>query len=456
MAMGVADAAAAAMRELALFAAVGLFAGGIDDFAVDLIWLARAAWRRAAIYSRHPRATAATLRSARPGRIALFVPAWREEAVIGAMIATARARLGDRDWRLYCGCYPNDPATIAAATRAAARDPRVRIVVGERPGPTTKADNLNTLWRAMLADERAECRRIKAVVLHDAEDMVHPDELAVYDALIDRFDMVQIPVEPVMVRGCGAWRAIMSAHYCGEFAEAHGKQVVVREAVGAAVPSAGTGCAIARAALTRAAAGRDGPFDASTLTEDYELGLRIGAAGGRGAFVRLPAADGRGLVAVRACFPATIAAATRQKGRWIAGIALAGWDRLGWEGGFAERWMRLRDRRAPLAAIVTAAAYGALALWLALLGTAPAAMGVPEWLLSANLALLAWRVATRAWFTARTCGAAMAALTPVHLLIGNVVAISAAVRAVGLYVGIVRTGRVRWDKTAHVFPEATA
>jgi adsorption protein B len=300
-------------RELALFAAAGFLIGGLDDLAIDLIWIARTVWRRIAIYSRHPRVDAVTLQPpAQPGRLVIFVPAWHEEAVIGAMVATAIAHIRHPDWRIYVGCYPNDPATAAAVTRAGAGDDRVRLVVGDRPGPTTKAGCLNWLWQAMLADERASGQRVKAVILHDAEDIVRPDELTVYDALIGRFDLVQLPEEPVTVRGAGLGAALVSGHYIGEFAEAHGKQVVVREAMGAAVPSAGVGCAIARAALARIAQGHaDGPFDPASLTEDYELGLRIGAAGGRGAFVRLPAGDGRGLGAVRACFPATIETAVR-------------------------------------------------------------------------------------------------------------------------------------------------
>jgi adsorption protein B len=220
--------------------------------------------------------------------------------VIGEMIATALAKLHHPDWRLYVGCYPNDPETIAAVERATGDDPHVRLVVGDRPGPTTKAGCLNWIWQAMLADEQTDGAPVKAVVLHDAEDVVHADELTLYDVLIERFALVQIPVHAVPVRGRGFSAALISGHYCGEFAEAHGKQVVVREAVGAAVPSAGVGCAIAREALAAIAGTRDGPFDPDSLTEDYELGLRIGAAGGRAVFVRLPASDGSGLVAVRA------------------------------------------------------------------------------------------------------------------------------------------------------------
>ena len=59
-------------------------------------------------------------------------------------------------------------------------------------------------------------------------------------------------------------------------------------------------------------------------------------------------------IATRAYFPATLDAAVAQKARWMTGIALAGWDRLGWSGGLAERWMRLRDRQSVLAALVLA------------------------------------------------------------------------------------------------------
>ncbi|WBO22498.1 glycosyltransferase [Sphingomonas abietis] len=259
-------------HELALFAAVGFLIGGLDDLVIDLIWIGRLLWRRIAIYSQHPRATVSTLPPpAQPGRIAIFIAAWHESPVIGATIATARATLRHADWRLYVGCYPNDPDTIAAAEDAAGGDPRIRLIVGDRPGPTTKAGCLNWIWQAMLDDEVASGVPVKAIVLHDAEDIVHADELVVYDVLIERFALVQIPVHAVLVRGYGLSAALVSGHYCGEFSEAHGKQVVVREAVGAAVPSAGVGCAIARGVLAAIAESRDGPFDPDSLTEDYEL-----------------------------------------------------------------------------------------------------------------------------------------------------------------------------------------
>src|SRR3546814_9249397 len=80
------------------------------------------------------------------------------------------------DVRLYVGCYPNDAATLFAVSPLVARDRRLRLVIGGREGPTTKGDNLNRLWAALGEDERAEGMRFAAIVLHDAEDHVHPDE----------------------------------------------------------------------------------------------------------------------------------------------------------------------------------------------------------------------------------------------------------------------------------------
>jgi adsorption protein B len=239
--------------------------------------------------------------------------------------------------------------------------------------------------------------------------------------------------------------------------------MVVRGALGAGLPSAGVGCAFSREALGRLAGERGGvPFDSDSLTEDYELGLRLAEGGGRCAFVRRAAAGG-GLVATREYFPGTLSAAVRQKARWMTGIALSGWDRLGWSGGAAERWMRLRDRQSLLAALLLCAGYLALALWLALKagqgagGPAPAPL--PEALsilLKVNLGLLAWRLALRSGFTAAAYGWREGLRAVPRVAIGNVVLVLAAASALSRYRALRRGGRPRWDKTAHAFPARAA
>ena len=182
----------AAARETMLFAAAGLLIGGLDDLIVDLCFLVRRGMGRGAIPAHLDRLPAPT----DSGCFAIFVAAWDEQAVIGQMLTTAVARIDHPDYRLYVGVYPNDPGTIAAARAVAATDPRIRVIGGPCDGPTTKADCLNSLWRALVAD--ATERPIKAVVLHDAEDVVHAAELTVFDTLIEGCAVVQLPAQDAM------------------------------------------------------------------------------------------------------------------------------------------------------------------------------------------------------------------------------------------------------------------
>lgn len=251
----------AVLREAMLFAAIGLLIGGLDDLLVDLLFVVRKLWRRG-----EPPRTVATLRRAQAGRIVVFVPAWDEQAVIGPMLARALARYRHPDYRIHVGLYPNDPGTIAAVGAIAASDARVRPVIGTAPGPTTKAACLNTLWHDLVATGAVDT--VRAIALHDAEDLVHPDELTVFDALVGDHAVVQLPVMPLVKPGS----PFVSGHYLDEFAEAHGKQLPVRTFVGAGMPLAGTGCAVAPWIVARLAALRGGdPFDPASLVEDYEL-----------------------------------------------------------------------------------------------------------------------------------------------------------------------------------------
>jgi adsorption protein B len=368
------------------------------------------------------------------------------------MLKATLSRIDYDDYRIFVGHYRNDPATAAAI--ASVGDKRVQAVEVPADGPTTKADCLNHLYDALVAHETATGRSAKAIVLHDAEDVVHRYELRIFDGLIDRAALIQLPVLPLPDRH-SRW---IAGHYCDEFAEAHSKELVVREAIGASIPLAGVGCAIARKPLAQLAALQNGkPFAGNSMTEDYEVGLRIGALGLKTMFVRIPAQPAeRGVVATRGHFPATLGAAVRQKARWLGGIALAGWDRLGWGGGLGERWMRMRDRRGPLAALLLVAAYAAAFLWSQLwlaeaLGAPLQARMDPNLmkLLSINGCLLVWRVLMRVVFTTSAYGLAEGLYAIPRLVVGNVIAMLAAARAVSLHLG---GGAKRWDKTRHIFP----
>lgn len=399
-----------ASHELMLFASAGILLIGLDDLLFDAVWLGTRGERPAGA-SRKPPLT---------GTIAVFIPAWDEHRILAAMLRRSLAAWEGEDVRIYIGCYPNDAATLFAISPLVASDRRLRLVVTERNGPTTKGDNLNRLWAALGEDERSEGMRFAAIVLHDAEDHVHPGEFALYRRHLSDAAMVQIPVVPIIARGA-RW---IGGHYGDEFAEAHGKEMVVRSRLGMPLPSAGVGCALTRHTLALLAIERGGdPFRCNCLTEEYEIGMVIGAYGLRARFVDERGADGDRVVS-RGAFPDRADAAVRQKARWIAGIALAGWDHLGWPGSrhgveaahlgcvWLARWMLWRDRRAPLAALVLMAAYAGLML---------TAMG---W---AGQALLGWDKA----------------------IVSEGMRLLLALGAVMLIWRMLRSGEVVWDKTEH-------
>ena len=115
------------MRETSLFAAVGLLILGLSDLGVDLIWLFLAATGR--LSNGVPiRAFKEVPAPRAPGRIAVLVAAWDEAAVIADMLRHSAAAFAGADYRLYVGCYANDPDTIAAVEGV--ENPYVRIVVG--------------------------------------------------------------------------------------------------------------------------------------------------------------------------------------------------------------------------------------------------------------------------------------------------------------------------------------
>ena len=48
--------------------------------------------------------------------------------------------------------------------------------------------------------------------------MVHADEIRLFDLMIDRFPLVQLPVLPLPGQGSW-WARAIANHYCDEFAE---------------------------------------------------------------------------------------------------------------------------------------------------------------------------------------------------------------------------------------------
>lgn len=452
MAVAVLDWLLLAERELLAFAAFWFCIGLFDEFAIDIAYL----WLRLKGKIATPRLPVGYGAEPLSGACAVMIPAFRESQVIGTTIAHMLASWPQRDLAIYVGCYRNDPATVAAAMAAAQDDPRLRLVLLGNQGPTTKADCLNRLYFALCADEDRRGRSFANVLLHDAEDMVHPCALQAIDAALVMRDFVQLPVRPEP-QDDSRW---IAGHYSDEFTENHAKGMVVRAALGASIPAAGVGCGFSRAALgrladRRAAEGESGPFAPECLTEDYELGMLLSREGRGSAFLRLRD-DSGALVATRSFFPNRLDTAVRQKTRWVHGIAFQGWDRMGWRFHPIDIWMALRDRRGPLTALVLAAAYlllllDAVLIVLHALGKVDVlALSFPlKAMLLASFVGFLWRAVSRAVFTGREYGWREGLRSVLRIPVANVIAIMAGRRALGAYFRSLQDGRVTWDKTAH-------
>ena len=152
-----------------------------------------------------------------------------------------------------------------------------------------------------------------------------------------------------------------------------------------------------------------------------------------------------------------------QKTRWIHGIALQGWDRVGWGTTWPERWMRARDRRGPFAglvlligyALIVLTALGGIAMWAGAIAPQPLGPWV-KGLLLANLAAFVWRTGWRFGFTARAYGWAEGVQAVLRIPLANVVAIMAGRRAVMAYIASLRGAALVWDKTPHLRHPAPA
>ena len=436
--------------------AATLLLGGLDDLVPVLICIANRYFR-----SKNPEET--------PGdeieeerSIAIFIPCWRESEVIEKMIRHNVAAIRYRNFAFFIGIYPNDEATIAVTRQLASLFRDVHIAECPHAGPTSKADCLNWIYQRMLLYEDQSGSRFDTVVLHDAEDLIHPDALATINRERFRYAMVQIPVLPLPT---GLFE-VTHGVYCDEFAEFQKVDMPARQFSGSFIPSNGVGTGFAREILECLAADRRNLiFDPASLTEDYEIGVYIHRAGYRQRFVPLKSGK-RGLVVTREYFPRTVRPAIRQRTRWVTGIALQCWERNGWKGPAWSRYWFWRDRKGLLAnplSFLTNVLFAA-----GLLDLCASAAAHRPWLFAVenpSLALLCWltailqsiRLAVRALCAGKVYGWPFAFGVPLRCFLGNFLNCCASACALWLYVRA-RFARkpLTWLKTEHAYPTREA
>lgn len=448
-----------------------ILVSGIDDAFIDACyWIGRLGRRKRVLRG----AAVENLRNRPQQPFAIMVPAWKEHDVIAAMVENTVKTAQYRAYRIFCGVYRNDPATAREVDRMVARYPeRVTRVDVPHDGPTCKADCLNTIVRRVLMEERLSGTRFAGMVLHDSEDVIHPLELALFNSLVPEKDLVQLPVFSLD----RTWRDFTAGTYIDDFAESHGKDIGVREALIGIVPGAGVATCYSRRCMSALLQKSEGePFNTASLTEDYDLSFRLARLGMAQTFAhttidapecRVAGVRGRtgSVVSTHEYFPDQFKAAYRQRARWVIGIAFQGWQQIGWCGSLRERYFLFRDRKAMVMAPACVIAYVLVAnLILAMsFGSDDLRLAVQSFLshpvLSAvlvlNLTFMANRALQRMYFVGRCYGRTQALLSLARMPVNNLINFFAVMRAWKQFLLHLATGRkLAWDKTAHVYPIA--
>ncbi len=418
---------------------------GLDDLAVDIAWLC--AWVADRAARRLPEVA--------PRPIAILVPLWHEHAVIARMLEHNLAAIRYPSYHIFAGIYANDALTEEAVASISERFSNVHLAVCPHDGPTSKADCLNWIYQHVGLYEEQNDIAFDIIVTHDAEDLIHPEELRWINAYAKRFDFIQIPVLALAT----PFLSLTHGVYCDEFAENHLRDMVVRSTFGCFVPGAGVGTGYRREALEALAQiSSNRVFEPAALTEDYESGLRLHRLGCRQVFVPITRLGtvGRDFMAVREFFPKRWGTALRQRTRWVTGIALQGWERFGWAGTYSEVYWFWRDRKGlvsnPLGFIANAVfVYGvATRMWNRL---TPLAIEIT----TITLAFQILRMAVRMTCVARVYGMVFALGVPLRLPYANLLNATATVRAVANYAyARIRGIPLRWVKTEHSYPTRAA
>ena len=153
--------------------AMFLFLSGLDDLFIDVYYWFHHFFAREK-FNRYQKDSPERLDGVPEKPTAIFVPAWHEWDVIGQMLTHAVNTIQYKNYDIFVGVYPNDPETIHKVEEVSKRFPNIHAVISDRPGPTTKADNLNQIHQGMLRWENKTGLRYDIIVMHDAEDIIHP------------------------------------------------------------------------------------------------------------------------------------------------------------------------------------------------------------------------------------------------------------------------------------------
>lgn len=414
--------------------------------------------------------------------IAILVPCWNEVNVIGTMLRHNSNSMDYHRYYFFIGVYPNDPETVVEVQGVEAENAHIKCVINHKPGPTNKAENLNNIYLYIREFEKLLNKKFDIFVFHDSEDIIHPRSFLLYNYLIPRKEMVQIPVFPLEV----PYRNFTHWLYADEFSENHTKDIIVREKIHGHVPSAGVGTAFSRQALelledpeTKT------PFSTDSLTEDYRTSLAIRILNLKQIFVtqkverlvwrkigilrrRYVKKHVKEFIATPALFPMEYKKAVRQKARWIIGIVFQEWEHTKWPTKWILRYTLAHDRKSFITHFINGFGYFVFLFWLLYSFFTYAKPEYPSlqeqltmhpwvwWLIIVVSFLMLHRMVQRIIALKRVYSWIPALLSIPRVLYGNILNLHALLRAYSIYYKAPKAQDINkkpiWDKTEHHFP----
>lgn len=416
-------------------------------------------------------------------KIAILVPCWQEANVIGVMLKHNYYSIDYKNYVFFIGVYPNDEATIDEIKQVKKELKNIHYVVSPVPGPSNKAANLNSVYTYIKNYEKNLDKPFDIYVFHDSEDLIHPLSFKIYNHLLPRVAMIQIPIFPLEV----GYLKFTHWLYADEFSENHTKDIIVRESIGGHVPSAGVGTAFTKATLKALESAESGqPFSTSSITEDYHTSLKIRTYNFKQIFVTQKIKCTRWVsfgifkkkykkkvvkeyVATRALFPMSYTKSVRQKSRWIIGIVFQEWKQTKWTKQWQTRYTLFHDRKSSVTHLVNGLGclvfiYWFFYSWLTYFYPEYPALQEqlnlhPQvgYLMFLVFIIMIERIFQRAIAVKRIYSWLPAILSIPRVFYGNILNMHALIRAYRIYFQTKDKSKnnvkqPKWDKTDHHFP----
>ena len=424
---------------------------GLDDTLIDLVY-----WFNIIKYKRMlPKFK--DIGMGKEKSIALIICAWKEFRVIERTLNTALEKLKYSNYKIFVGVYPNDLKTIDVVKGIEKINNRVKVCINVHDGPTTKADNLNNVYNEIKKYEDSAGKQFEVIVIHDSEDFIHAHSLKLFSHIFDKYkvDAAQIPVVPIKdKRG-----KFIHRMYCDGFAELHSKDLIVRQAINAFIPFAGTGMAFTRKIFTFLEKNNEQVFNDANLTEDYELGIKLFKSGFKVRFINLPTRkeSEATIIATKEYFPNSFWGAVKQRSRWTAGICFQNWRMHKWHGSFKTKYFLMHDRKTVMNNLLMMVFEIVFMFFLLdisqqifhykIIDINMPRSGPLWYALWSVFAFMLSRLSHRFFFTYKWYGAKYACFSLVRILVDNFVNFFATIRAIKVFSQMKQ--KIVWESTDH-------